>query len=67
MLVFITRPFKRPRGGYGLNQNWSRLVCAKSIFTLILNVSDKFIENVGLVSFLVNDTWPKWGFEIWPF
>ena len=34
---------------------------------LILNFSDKFIKNVGEVGFLVNDTWAKWGFEIWPF
>ena len=33
--------------------------------SLILNVSEKFIENVGGVGFLVNDTWAKWGFEIW--
>ena len=33
--------------------------------SLILNVSEKFIENVGGVGFLLNDTWAKWGFEIW--
>ena len=24
------------------------------------------MKNVGGVGFLVNDTWAKWGFEIWP-
>ena len=24
------------------------------------------LKNVGGVGFLVNDTWAKWGFEIWP-
>ena len=41
-------------------------LCAKSIFTSILKVSDKFIEKCRGVGFLVNDTWAKWGFEIWP-
>ena len=48
-------------------QNRPLLVCAKSIFTLILKFPDKFIENEGRVGFLVNDTWAKFGFEIWPF
>ena len=34
-----------------------KFFCAKSIFTLILDVSDKFIENLEGVGFLVNDTW----------
>ena len=36
---------------------WAEIFCAKSILTLILDVSDKFIENVRGVGFLVNDTW----------
>ena len=55
---------KKPGFFWILGSNF--LVCAKSIFTLILKVSDKFVENVGGVGFLVNDTWAKWGFEIWP-
>ena len=26
----------------------------------------EYRKNVGGVGFLVNDTWAKWGFEIWP-
>ena len=34
---------------------------AKSIFTSILKVSEKFIENA--IGILMIDTWPKWHFE----
>ena len=46
---------------------WATRLYSKSIFTLILNVSDKFIKTVGGVGFLVNGTWAKCGFEIRPF
>ena len=48
----------------GPNKKSALIVCTKSIFTLILKDSDKFIKNVGGVWFLVNDTWAKWGFMI---
>ena len=57
-------PYLKKSGILGSkNRPW--LVCAKSIFTLILNVSDKFIEKCRrsrLFSEWHLETWEKWGF-----
>ena len=66
----VNRPFfgfKAKKFLEALIKNRPELVSAKSIFTSILKVSDKLIKNVGGIGFLVNDTWAKWGFEMWQF
>ena len=50
----------------GLNQKSATIsMCKIHIYIDSESFRQILLKNVG-VGFLVNDTWAKWGFEIWP-